>query len=384
MPDGAQKYETDGVHIDNGESFSSFAARICQSTYQNSPFVRVSDLSGGHFRGPRGWTLNSEKFPLLRESILTIAADGIGTKPVLIDAVRGYGHAARDLLAMTAGDITRWGGLPLVFSNILDVHELGEQGSASHCAARELLEGLVLAARDEGIVVLTGETAELGLCVFSENSGATFKFNWGGFMEGVYRTDMLISGDTLREGQLVIALMEKGFRSNGMSSVRKALAMRFGEEWWANPEARHCMKACATPSVLYDRFFVDANGWTGNKRIPIHRIVHLTGGSFKSKFGEDALFPRGLSADLYDLFDAPAIMRSCAQWRGMTDEEAYAVWNGGQGALAVLDEQDVDSFLTRAARYRIRAKVCGRIMKHATPMLRIISKFNKGQMAIYS
>jgi hypothetical protein len=48
----------------------------------------------------------------------------------------------------------------------------------------------------------------------------------------------------------------------------------------------------------------------------------------KSKLAEDILFPRGLSAELDNLWDPADIMRKCAKWRGMIDEECYETWNG--------------------------------------------------------
>jgi len=52
-----RKYAEDGVNVVEGDSFSSFAASLCQATYKNSRYVEVHDFSRGHFRGPRGFKL---------------------------------------------------------------------------------------------------------------------------------------------------------------------------------------------------------------------------------------------------------------------------------------------------------------------------------------
>jgi len=44
-----------------------------------------------------------------------------------------------------------------------------------------------------------------------------------------------------------------------------------------------------------------------------------------------------LSAELFDLFTPPDIMLKCAKWREFSDEECYSTWNGGQGAIVVVD-----------------------------------------------
>jgi len=118
--------------------------------------------------------------------------------------------------------------------------------------------------------------------------------------------------------------------------------MKFGPNYYSKPEAQEALKKAAVHAVLYDRFLAAANGWFAKDfepLIPMYLIVHLTGGAIKSKFAEDILFPRGLSAYLDNLWERREIMRQCAEWRGMSDEECYETWNGGQGALVVIDRR---------------------------------------------
>jgi len=108
----------------------------------------------------------------------------------------------------------------------------------------------------------------------------------------------------------------------------------------------------------------------------------LTGGSFEAKLGSK-LRPLGLSAKLDDLFKPPPIMQQCADWLELEDKEAYRVWNGGQGALVVLHENDVRRFLKLAQGYDIEAKVCGKITKEDSPAITITSKFRSGKEIRY-
>lgn len=378
----ANAYAADGVNVSEGDSFSAFAGGICRSTYGNNPYVTVNDMSRGHFRGPR--TFNFKGLPA--GYAIDAAPDGIGTKVVLIDAASSYRQAARDLVAMTCGDITRFGGLPAVFINVLDVKTLGKHGGsagayerATNQAFRNLMEGLGEVCREQNLVAFKGETAELGVCVSSENRDAMAQFNWAGTAIGVYHPDKMVTGETLAPGQCVVAFREVGFRSNGVSSVRKALSKKFGAEWYRNPKAAAAILAAAQPSVLYDRFLSWLNGWFEADFVPIvkaHLIVHVTGGAIRSKFGEDVLFPRGLSAHLDMLWEPPEIMRQCAEWRGMSDEECYETWNGGQGALVVVDECDYEILEVLAKKQGLEARLCGRITDHKNPRVTIRSKFN--------
>ena len=374
------KYKQDGVDIDAGDAFSKFCDQINRSTYGINPFVKVHDFSQGNFRGPRGF----EFINLPPGCIMTGGMDGIGTKVVIITATGKPRLSASNIIAMTAMDITRYGGLPLLFMNTLDVSSIGEVNSDTFAMFQQLMVGLQGIALEHRYVLYNGETAELGKCVGSENENAKMKYNWTGAMLGVYHPDRIILGNTLKTGQKVIVLRDD-FRSNGISSVRKSLAMRYGQSWWDNPEAYGDILAAASPSAQYDRFLNRVHGWfdfqtSGQAWEPLirmHLICHLSGGAFKSKLGEDLLAPQGLSVALDDLFDPPEIMKKCAEWRGMSDEECYTTWNGGQGALVVVDSSDADKFVQAAAYANIEAKVAGEIIEKHDFNVGIKSKFGK-------
>jgi len=379
------KYAQDGVNISTGDAFSSFCGDICKSTYKNSPFVEVIDLSRGNFRGPRGLKLKG----LPDECLLTMVVDGVGTKVVPIVASGKLETAASNVIAMTSMDITRYGGLPLVFMNIFDVRSLGEINSETYQMCRDAMLGLQLLANENDYVLLGGETAELGVCVGSDNPNAKLAFNWGGTMLGVYHPKKMIYGDTLKPGQIIIALRDD-FRSNGISSVRKALKIRYGDNWFDNPDALDDIISASTPSVQYDRLLNYAHGWiTDNNEVSIdpliqmHLIVHLSGGAFESKLGSDMLSPQGLSAELFDLFTPPKIMLKCAKWRELSDKECYSTWNGGQGAIVVVDKDEVKKFLDLAIKFNIEAKVAGRITEKMNYSIAIKSKFFSGKTIYY-
>lgn len=376
------KYKQDGVDIATGDIFSHFCGDICKSTYENSPFVKVRDFSRGNFRGPRGFNIIGQP----EECALTMVIDGVGTKVVPIVASGKLETAASNVIAMTAMDITRYGGLPLVFMNIFDVSSLGEIDSDTYRMCEDAMTGLQSLAKENNYVLLGGETAELGVCVGSDDPNAKLKFNWGGLMLGIYHQEKMIYGDTLRPGQIIIALRDD-FRSNGISSVRKALKIHYGDNWFNNPEALTDIIAASTPSVQYDRMLNFAHGWFSgielNSVIPMHLIVHLSGGAFESKLGNDMLRPQGLSAELDNLFDPPEIMHKCANWRELSDDECYRAWNGGQGAIVVIDEQNVSSFLALATKFGIQAKVAGKITEQRDYTVAIKSKFTSGKMIYY-
>jgi len=372
--DKKNKYAQDGVDVAEGDTFSRFAGTLCRETYGNSPYVEVRDFSRGHFRGPRGFRLKG----LPSDCWLDATPDGDGTKVVLVDAAGDYNNAAYGWIAMVCGDITRWGGIVLLVVNNFDASSIGKTGDKVNNACRAMLSGVKRIADKEGFIMFKGETAELSDCVASPNPTALVKYLWSGVAIGAYNPRTVITGDKVREGMIVMALRERGFRNNGISSVRKGFVMKFGAMWATNLEAKDAILAAAAPAVLYDKFLATANGWfTGDLKplVPMYLIVHVTGGAIKSKLAEDILFPRGLSANLDNLWDPPEIMRQCAQWRGMGDEECYETWHGGQGVLVVIDGNDEQKFTALAETFGIEARRAGKITKEAQPAVIIESKF---------
>ena len=366
-------YRVDGVNVSEGDNFSKFAKTICTRSYGNSPFVEVTDLAPNSFRGPRMFRLKED---LPKKIGFDAAPDGIGTKVILIDAASMHGQAASNLIAMTNGDITRWGGKGIVFFNVLDVETLGENGDEVNVNYRRMMGGLGEIARREGFVCFRGETAELSVCIGSENPVAGNKFNWSGVMLGMYLPDRAITGDTLAPGQAVIALCERGFRSNGISSARAALRIRFGDEWYKNPEAASPIRDIASPATLYDCFLTEMNGWRyplSKPLVQIHAIAHISGGGIVDKFWKDLLVPKGLSAELSNLYEMPSTMQDVVAWRGMAEKEAYKTFCCGSGALVVIDRQQGSSFVRKAEEYGLEAQACGTITQEQTPTLAICS-----------
>ncbi|MFA6159843.1 MAG: hypothetical protein WC678_02010 [Parcubacteria group bacterium] len=108
----------------------------------------------------------------------------------------------------------------------------------------------------------------------------------------------------------------------------------------------------------------------------MHLISHLSGGAFEDKFGNDMLKPLNLSADIKSPFVPPKIMKKCAQWRGMDSEDCYRAWNGGQGALVVVDRKDVSAFLDLSREFGIEPKIGGYITEKKDYTVKIISGFD--------
>ncbi len=384
-------YDKSGVNVDLGDLFSEYAAKVSRTTWNNSRFVAVEDYAHGFFRGPRAFDFVN----LLQGWKHDGGMDGIGTiSGPIVEGHRPF-TAGYALMAMTAMDRTRWGYLPLYLDNQLDVSTLGKDRHAPafkfFC---EVIDGLKSAA-DKIKVVLGygGELAELGVFVGSENPDAEAKFNWVGHMTGAMHPDKIIRGDNLAVGDIVIALLERGPRSNGISALRRALRARFGERWWENPAAAEAIRAIATPAALYDLFLTTLNGWH-NKAfevvLPVKAIAHISGGGVPGKFGKDILFRQGLSAELDNMPEPPKILLHAAEWlrasgEYVPDSNCYKTWHGGPGTICVVAPEHESAFHMHASIHGIETRSCGRITATRNePRLVIGSKFGSRESLVYS
>lgn len=354
-------YALDGVNVNLWDAYSSIAWSVCKATFKNSPHVDVLDLTEGNFRWPRWFSLKN----LPEWYSMTTVNDWIWTKVWFTCITKSFELSAYDIIAMLSSDITRYGGKPLIFTNVLDVNTLWVNINDDVFKHATLLQRwLYEVAKELKLVVFNWETAELWKFVWSENQSLPFKYNWSWSMQGVYHPDKMIVWNKIKQWDIIIALKENWFRSNWLSSVRKAFSIRFWEKWYWNESSKIYIEQVTIPSVLYDKYLNHLNWWdTQNfeKIIDVHGIIHLSWWAFKGKLLDDLLKRKNLSANLDQLWELPEIMRLCAEWRQMNDEEIYETWNWWQWMIMIVDPNDVDKSLEQAKKFWINVKVAGHI-----------------------
>ena len=391
---------------------SDAAGKVCVDSFWNSDFVRVDLLKAGdfNFRDPRGFTY-TDKLPfvaevkarlataLARDWALfeevtgglwlpkwykeTMVTDSIGTKVELANAlynlvskiewkhgrhISGFRQMARNLIAMSADDIARYGWLPLVYANVIDYSKLTDENATAYM---ELMLGLWDILKELGIVLFWGESAAMRQFVGSENPKAFFPFNWSGAMQWLYHDKLNLTGENVAEGDYIVVLGQWGVRSNGLTKMREALALWHGEEWWDNEAALGDVEEALTPSVVYARLIAEANGWysNGKKNMQITWIGHISGGGLGEKVLP--LFAnKWLSARLDNLFPIPGIAARALHWlkkgwKEMSLNDAFGTWCMWQGmAVTFRTQKEAENFIALARdKHGIAARIGGRVIK---------------------
>ncbi len=362
-------YADAGVNIKLGDDASQVLYEAAKLTWKNRkgklgeiivPFddffgVRAIDVSG-----------------LPPGTLMNINFDGVGTKMELAERANDHRTIAYDLFAMVCDDAVVRGAEPVLVGSILDVNSLGKEGETHIEKVKQLAEGYINAARNANVAIVNGEIAELGDRV---NGFGPFNYNWGAGVVWFANKGRMFTGREIREGDSLVGLKEEGFRSNGLSLVRKIMKNVYGDEWHILDRRgnysrnRVSAKEILTPSRIYTGAVVDMfGGYQGEPKAEVHGVAHITGGGIPGKLGR-ALKPSGLGAVVDDLYESPRIMRICQELGKVADEEAYKTWNMGQGMIIVTPEPD--KVIKVARDHGIESKVIGEISRK--PGIRIKS-----------
>src|SRR4030042_5331410 len=111
---------------------------------------------------------------------LMLNSDGVGTKVEFAERTGKHDTMAYDLFAMLCDDAVRFGAEPVALSNVLDVNALDKN------TIQGLAKGMVKAAKDAGVAIVSGEIAELGTRIGGYGKD---NYNWGGTVLSIIGKD---------------------------------------------------------------------------------------------------------------------------------------------------------------------------------------------------
>ncbi|QQS28803.1 MAG: phosphoribosylformylglycinamidine cyclo-ligase [Sphingobacteriales bacterium] len=292
-----------------------------------------------------------------------ITSDGIGTKIELSERTGIYDSLGYDLVAMVADDLIAGGFVPTSISNILDVDHL------SYPIIDELMRGLHDASNFAGIAVTGGEIAELGSRI--SGWGNKMHFNWCSTAIGVLHPKLNepIDGSAIHEGDAIITLRSRGFRSNGFSAIRKIMSGHFGDNWHTEnySEEKTWGEVLLTPSLIFAPTITRAL----DADIHIKGIAHITGGGIADNFRR-VLKVNQLGAHFHNLFPPHDFMTQLMQLGKLTLQQAYLYWNMGNGMLVVVPNSMAEKSLEVLQTGEYKAQIAG----HITSKKRILIETN--------
>lgn len=351
---------TNEVNIELGDKMSEFFYEASVQTRTNRP--DCLELSADSFEGT---ALISGRYFAKHIADLGFGheLDGIGTKPEVSERMNEHFGSAQDLFAMVGDDVASRGGELITIDTVLDVRELDDENDDILNGMRQLAEGMVFAARKSGVVVQTGEIAELGYRI---NGYGDFNYNWCGVGYFAVHRERLLTGKELEPGQSLVGFVEPGFRSNGMTDVRNAMREAYGAEWHQQVEPSlgniALGKLVQTPSTIYAGLMRELQGGFDvdvAAKARITGVAHVTGGGQPSKIGRMLKRAPGIGAMINNPIAPPEVMLHAQRLRGLTDRQSYGKWHMGPGMVVATTEPG--KVVAEAEKHDVEAHIIGHL-----------------------
>ena len=310
-------YKNAGVDIEAGYKSVELMKEHVKKT------MRPEVLGGlGGFSG----AFSLSKIKDMEEPVLLSGTDGCGTKVKLAMILDKHDTIGIDAVAMCVNDIACAGGEPLFFLDYIACGKNYPEKIAS------IVSGVAEGCLQSEAALVGGETAEHpGLMPEDE-------YDLAGFAVGVCDKKDMITGEDLKEGDVLIGMASTGVHSNGFSLVRKVFEMtKESLETYYEELGTTLGEALLAPTRIY----VKALKKVKNAGVKIKACSHITGGGFYENV------PRMLSEHTHaviekDSYPVPPVFGMLAREGQVEEKMMYNTFNMGIGMIVAVDAGDVD------------------------------------------
>ncbi len=307
-------YRDAGVDIDAGNRAVELMKESVRSTYR--PGV-IGDIGG--FGGL--FALDKNRYD---EPVLVSGTDGVGTKLRLAFMADKHDTIGQDAVAMSVNDVLVQGAEPLFFLDYIAVDKVRAEQVA------QIVSGVAKACKESGCALIGGETAEMA------GFYAEGEYDIAGFCVGIADKKRLITGETIRPGDVLLGLASSGVHSNGFSLVRKICFDRMGFAMdTVIPEFGKTLgEELLTPTRLYPKLILPLL-----EKVAVKGMVHITGGGFYDNIPR--VLPNGCAVTVdAAAWPMPAVFAQLQKWGQVEWAEMFRTFNMGIGFIMVVDPAD--------------------------------------------
>ena len=320
-------YKTAGVDIDKADRLIKQAKKLINTTR-----IPGSMDSVGGFGGFFNLSKTGIKNPLLVAS-----TDGVGTKLKVAQVAGKHDTVGIDLVAMCVNDVLCSGAKPVFF---LDYFATGKLDSVIWS---EVIKGIIKGCRESGCALLGGETAEM------PGMYAKGEYDLAGFTVGVVDKKKVLTGKSIKAGDVLLGVASSGLHSNGYSLVRKLLSKK---------EIKENKTMLLKPTKLYVKPFMHLL-----KIVKVKGAANITGGGFYDNIPR--MLPKGLGAFIQkNSWRVPKVFYSLKEKSNLSEKELYRTFNMGIGmvlALSVKDAEKAIKILDK--KFKLKSWIIGDVVK---------------------
>ncbi|MFB6142419.1 MAG: phosphoribosylformylglycinamidine cyclo-ligase [Halorientalis sp.] len=248
---------------------------------------------------------------------LALAADGVGTKLLVAEAMNDYSTIGIDCIAMNANDLVAAGVRPVAFVDYLAVEEPDEATSEA------IGEGLAEGADRADVALVGGETAVMPEVIRGLDIAGT--------AAGLAEKGALFPGEA-EPGDALVGVPSSGIHSNGLTLARTAVTRDHGyaDPFPPNPD-RTIGRELLEPTRIYTDLLDPL------RASDAHAAAHVTGGGWTNlhRMGEHRY-------EISDPIPAQPVFDFVQEEGDVTDAEMHRTFNMGTGFVAALDPADAE------------------------------------------
>ena len=329
-------YKNAGVDIEAGYLSVELMKKYVKETVRPEVLGSLGGFSGA-------FSLSAIKN--MEKPALVSGTDGVGTKIKLAFIMDRHDTVGIDCVAMCVNDIACAGGEPLFFLDYIACGKNYPEKIAS------IVKGVAEGCKQSGAALIGGETAEHpGLMPEEE-------YDLAGFAVGVVDEKNLITGETIKPGDVLVGIASSGVHSNGFSLIRKVFDMtRESLDTYYDELGATLGETLLTPTKIY----VKALKSIKEAGVTVKGCSHITGGGFYENIPR--MLPEGVRAVIEkNSYPVPAIFELMQKKGNLEEKMMYNTYNMGLGMVLALDPADVDKAIAAIEAAGEKAYVAGRV-----------------------
>jgi phosphoribosylformylglycinamidine cyclo-ligase len=307
-------YSDAGVSIDKANEAVAKIRDFAKSTFNARTLTEIGSF-GGMF---------SAAFPEMSEPVLVASADGVGTKLKIAFDTGVHDTIGQDLVNHCVNDILVQGARPLFFLDYFATGRLSPEITAS------VVEGISIACRENGCVLLGGETAEM------PGFYADGEYDLAGFIVGIVDKSKVIDGKNIASGDIVLGLPSNGLQTNGYSLARKLFFEigGFGVDSYVEELGETVGKALLKKHTSFlkplDKLLDSGK---------IKGLAHITGGGFLENIPR--ILPKNVSVEIKrGSWNELPVFGLMQKLGNVEEKEMFRTFNMGIGMVLVCAESD--------------------------------------------
>lgn len=266
------------------------------------------------------------KVPTGKGMILVSSADGVGTKLKVAAMMNKHDTVGQDIVNHCVNDILVQGAKPLFFMDYIGTAKVDP------VQFKNVVSGLCKACKENKMALLGGETAEMpGLYPAGE-------YDLVGTIVGCVKKSELITGKSIRAGDVIIGFPSGGLQTNGFSLARRVIFDLCQYSW--KDKLPGTNQTFGEALLAVHKSFLKPVAKLLERKVKITGMAHITGGGFPDNIPR--VLPKAVNAEIdRSAWEVPTIFKFIQNQGKVDRDEMYRVFNMGIGYVVILPKSQL-------------------------------------------